>query len=156
VSQGHANLNRAIADRLRADTGAGSLATLTQHDAADPNEYRIGRDKPMKGAKTPYLGISVFQSIPLIDNGPSETQLARIHFRSYSRDALTSMQIADRLEHLLHSRGSNTSYLDFSDERITTQQVQFKRREDEDFDDKIDAWTSLVEADVIWLDEPCT
>ena len=162
MANGQKNLVNAIATKLRADTGVGSLVTLTGHDVTDANEYRIGRDMPAKKAMKPYLGIKVFQSVPLSEDGPSHVQTARIHFRCYSTKELTSIQIADRIEHLLHGRteqavdGANLGYLDFSDSNISNRQTRWKSRDTQDYDDETEVWTTVVESDVIWVDEACS
>lgn len=162
MANGQANLLNALVTKLRADTGAGSLVTLTGHVASDPNKYRIGRDRPQKKGQAPYLGVAIFQSVPLSADGPSHVQIARIHFRSYSTKELTSIAIADRIEQLLHARTeqaviamTNVGYYDFSDGAVSTRQTRWKNRDGQDFDDETDTWVTVVEAEVIWVDEPC-
>ena len=164
---GQKALLKAIADKLRSDTGAGSLVELTKHDASDPNKYRIARQKPVKKADTPFLGISIFQSVPVSDDGVSHQQRARVHFRRFGAKELTAIEIADRMDTLLHAKteqaaaptgktGTNVGYLDFSNTSISNQQTRWKNRDEPDFDDDDDVWIVLVEADLIWVDEPCS
>jgi hypothetical protein len=152
-------LGLAIVTKLRADTGAGSLVTLTGHSAT---KLRIGMDKPVKKGETPYFGVAVFTSVPVSDNGPSHVQVARIHFLAYSTKPLTATQLADRIEHLLHARDeqdagrTNTEFYDFSSGIISNRQTRWKRRDQGIYDDDTEVWKVLVEAELIWLDEPCT
>lgn len=161
MALGQEKLNLAIVDKLRTDTGAGSLVTLTTHDVTDPRKFRILRDRPPVKGESPFLGVKIFQSVPLSDDGPSHIQVARIHFRSYSGKDLTAMQIADRVEHLLHARdeqvadGTNIGFYDFSSVSISNRQTRWKSRDVSDFDNETDTWMTLVEAEVIWVDEPC-
>ncbi len=161
MATGQQNLLNAIATKLRLDTGAGSLVELTGHSSASPSSYRISRDKPPKKGQVPFLGIAIYQSVPLSDDGPSEIQTARIHFRIYSTKELTGIQIADRIDYLLHARteqttATNVGHYDFSDSNISNRQTRWKNRDEQFFREDTDIWTLLVEADVIWVDEPCT
>lgn len=160
MANAQVNLLGAIVDKLRADTGVDSLTDLTNHVDSNPREYRIGRTLHKAKAKFPFLAVSVFQSVPLIDDGPSFIQEARIHFRCYSTEELTALKIGDRMEDLLHARSvspseTNRGYLDFSNADISNRQTRWKSRDLPDFDDDNDVYVVLVEADIIWLDEPC-
>jgi len=160
MAQGQEKLLAAIVTKLRTDTGSGSLVDLTGHLSSDPNSYRILRDKPPKVAEVPFLGVQITQSVPLSETA-TYLQVARVYFACYAGDALTSIKIADRIEHLLHGRaedasaGTNRGYYDFSNQYISNRQTRFKIRSEPDFDEKTDVWTTVVEADVIWLDVPC-
>jgi hypothetical protein len=74
---------------------------------------------------------------------------------------LTATQLGDRIEHLLHgydaagTRGSNVGYYDFSSGIISNRQTRWKNRDQGIFDDETEVWKVLVEAELIWLDEPC-
>mgnify|MGYP000682543477 CR=1 FL=1 len=150
----------AIATKLRADTGADSLVALTKHDASNPNQFRISRDKKVGKGETPFLGVLIFQSVPLMDDGPSHVQKARVYFRCYATEELTTIQIADRMEHLLHGRDeqqspglTNVGYYDVSDSSISNRQTRWKGRSEPDFDDDTDVYMVLIEAEMIWVDE---
>lgn len=161
MALGHEKLGNAIATKLRTDIGTGSLVELTGHNSAIPDEYRIAIDKPQKRGTKPFLGIRIFQSIPLSENGPTHMQKARAHFRCYSTKPLTALRIADRLDQLLHARdeqvsdGTNIGYYDFSDGSMSNRQTRWKSRDEVDFDDGLDIYMVLVEADLIWVDSPC-
>lgn len=157
---GQAKLTLAIVDKLRTDTGAGGLVELTHHDASSPAKYRILRDQPPTKGKLPFLGVAIYQSTPLMDDGPSQVETARVYFHCYSTSDLTAITIADRLENLLHAKAeqlslTNVGHYDFSSSDISNRQTRWKSRDVPDFDDETDVWHVLVEADVIWIAEPC-
>jgi len=165
MAEAQANLYRAIVNKLRVDTGVGSLVVLTGHSSSSASQYRIARDKKPTKSETPFLGVSIYQSVPLSDDGPSHIQRARVYFYCYSTEELVAIQLADRVEHLLHARdeqadlplgeGTNLGHYNFSDDRIRNQQTRYKSRDLPDFDDDTDVWQVLVEADLIWNDSPC-
>lgn len=154
---GQAQLVLGIINKLRSDTGAGSLVELTNHDSSSPSGYRIMRDRPPTKGKVPFLGIRIQQSVPLMEDGPSQVEQARVYFSCYSTNDLTAIKIADRLEELLHDTLSSTNrgYYDFSTSDISNRQTRWKNRDVPDFDDDTDVWTVLVEADLIWVGSPC-
>lgn len=161
MALGQEKLGKAIAEKLRTDTGAGSLVALTNHDASTVGGYRIAADQPQKKGDKPFLGFRIFQSFPLSPDGPTHVQKARIHFRAYSTKRLTSIQIADRIDHLLHARdeqvtfGTNVGFYDFSSSDISNRQTRWRSRDEVDFDDGLDIYMTLVEAELIWIDESC-
>lgn len=152
MSQGQQKLYTAIVTKLRLDTGAGSLVALTGHTATD---LRIARDKPPKKGITPFLGVSIFFTVPLIEDGPTQVRESSVHFRSYAGKELTALQIADRMEELLHDITDNTGYYSFSDANVSTRQVRFKSRTAPDFDDDVEVCTITIVASIIWVDAPC-
>lgn len=159
MAAGQQNLNKAITDKFRADSGDPSyLVELTGHSATN---LRIGRNQPVSKGESPFLGISIFTTTPVSADGPSHVMLSRVHFRAYSAVELTAMKIADRLDDLLHARAeqvagrTNVEFYDFSDSNISNRQTRWKNRDVSDFDDDTDVWMVLVEAELIWLDTPC-
>ena len=159
MSTGQERLNKAITDKLRADSGAADrLVELTGYSAT---KLRIGRDKPVTKGEAPFLGVSVFNSEPIAEDGPTHVQRARVHFRAYSTSELTAIKLGDRLEVLLHavatqnSGRTNAEWFNFSNAQVSNKQTRFKNRDQANFDDETDVWSVLVEADVVWLDEPC-
>jgi len=147
----------AIVNKLRADTGAGSLVTLTTHDITVANGYKIGRWAPIVKKRSPYLGVRVRQSVPLMGMDVTQLQITTIDFYSSAISELTSLQINDRLESLLHAGVSspNTDYYDFSDANVSTRSSRFKSRRQSEFDEDIDVWTDIIRADIIWIGQPC-
>lgn len=158
---GQEGLYNAIVVKLRADTVANGLVALTLHDASNPEKYRIARDKPSKVNETPFLGVKIERSVPLDDDGVSMVQKARVSFRCYANAELTSIKIADRMDNLLQGvaerlvLGGNRGYLDFSDSVISNRNTEWKGHGITAFDNDLSVWTTLVEADVIWLDGSC-
>ena len=157
-------LYKAIVEKLRTDTGSGSLVELSGHDATSANGYAIGRSKPNVAERLPYLGVKILQSLPLVEGGSvTHVQRARISFLCSAESELTAIRLADRIEKLLHwkveddaARKPATGYYDFSNTDISTRSVRFKSRTPEpDFDEDSDVWTDAVEADVIWVSQPC-
>lgn len=145
-------LAHAIVDKLRTDTGAGSLVTLTGHGTI----HKIARDEPPVKDRLPFLGVSIPTSVVLLQTGDvTKLQKATVQFRCYANTEPAAELIADRVETLLHSSDDNTSYYDFSNSNVSTRQVRFKTRMGSDFDEKADVWTGIVEASVIWLSSPC-
>lgn len=142
-----------IATVLRADTGAGSLVTLTGHSTSD---IRIARDKPPVKGKLPYLGFIIFDSAPLM--GPDLTHLQRsiVRFKCYSSDDLKSIQIADRLEDLFNV-SDPISYYDFSDSGsgISTRMTRFRRRYEIEHDNDLDVWNTMIDVNFTWIDSTC-
>lgn len=156
-------LYKAMVDKLRLDTGAGSLVELTGHDATSATGYKIGRASPTTKDKDPYLGVKIIQSLPLLATGDvTHVQRARVNFHCSAKSELTAIRLADRIEKLLHwkveddaARGPD-EYFDFSNADISTRSVRFKGRSPEpDFDEDSDVWTDTVEADIIWVSQPC-
>lgn len=147
-------LVKAITDKLRADTGAGSLVTLTGHTSSN---LRIARDQPPVKALTPFLGVLIVDSPPLIGVDATHVQKARVLFKSYSVEELTVWKLCDRMGTLLHdiTGNPNTGYYDFSNTDICTRQTRYAGRTEPTFDSKTEVWVGIVEADVIWVNVPC-
>jgi len=140
-----------LAIKLRTDTGAGSLVTLTGHTII---KLRIARDRPpIKGDK-PFLGITIVDSLPML--GPDVTHLQRsiVRFKCYAAVELTSIKLADRIEFLLHD-SDPTSFYDFSGNGISNRMTRFRQRFDREHDEDTDVWNSMVDANLIWLDTSC-
>jgi hypothetical protein len=149
----HKNLYKAIIDTLRADTGAGSLVAMLDYSTSN---YSIARDSPIVKEKTPFLGVSIVQSVPLIESATAKLQQAEVELKAHARSELTALEIADRVEYLVHeSLADDTSYYDFSDTNVSTRQTLFRSREAPYFDDLADVWSVQVVLDVIWINEPC-
>jgi len=143
-------LNKAIADVLRADTGAGSLVELTGHT---PTNIRIARDTPpVKGMK-PFLGFRIGPSVPL-NNETTFLQESRVEFCCCSTQELTAMRIADRLEELVHNT-TPASYWNFSNGDISNRSTRFANRGKSMHDEDTDVWTVQVDLDLIWYGQPC-
>lgn len=149
----HLKLYKCIVEKLRTDTGVGSLVALTEHSSGD---IRIARDKPPIKAKTPFLGVRVFVSVPLIGGGTAtEVKRSRIHFQSYSTSELLVEQIADRLDELLDREGEATAYYDFSGTDVSVRSSRWKSRDLADVDEETDVWFVRTEADLIWVPQSC-
>lgn len=145
-----------IVSKLKTDTGTGSLVALTGHDETKQNGFRIARDTPTVVGRTPFLGVKITTSRPLMDSDATSIQLARVVFAAYATDELTSMKIADRVNALLAPRDDgNRDYYDFSDGDLSNRSTRFKLRSAATFDMKLNVWTSTVEADVIWDKSNC-
>ena len=148
------NLLKEIVETLRTDA---VLVSLTNHDETKPRGFRIAGDEPPVKGRTPFLGVEVILSVPLMDSDVPQMQNAQIGFNCYSTKKLTSADIADRVEFLLQDKSgeANTGYYNFSGGSISNRMTRFKNREGAVFDDKTDVWTSIVEAVVIWVDKTC-
>lgn len=143
-----------VAEKLRTDTGAGSLVELTNHAS---NNIRIARDRQPTKEKLPYLGVLVFQSLPQVGSDVTHLQRSRVHFKSYSSSELKAVDIADRLETLLQPEkdGATDAYYDFSGGSISNRQTRWKSTGPPEFDEDVDVWKVLVEADLIWVNVAC-
>lgn len=153
---GYEKLISAVVTKLQADTGAGSLVTLTGHTSA---ESHIARSKPLVEKRSPFIGVSAYGT-PFM--GPDVTTVKRsvVIFEICANGSgaeLTVLRICDRLEYLLDgpSPATNRSYYDFSDASINTKQVRLKSRGNTYFDEELDVWAAVVDANVIWIGEPC-
>ena len=152
----HKNLYKAIIDTLRTDTGAGSLVALTEHSVSN---YSIARDMPIVKERTPFLGVKITLSVPLMGDGATtRLQTAEVELVAHARSELTALEIVDRLEYLVHEVQSRTAlqYYDFSDANVSNRQTIFKSREAPYFDDKTDVWSVQITLDVIWINQSCS
>jgi hypothetical protein len=151
----HKNLYKAIIDKLRADTGAGSIVDLTDYSTSN---YSIARDMPTVKERTPFLGVNIPMTVPLIGDGATtRIQNAEVELKAHARSELTALKIIDRLEYLVHETiVSDTSYYDFSDANISNQQTVFRQRESPYFDDDTDVWSVQIILDVIWVNQSCS
>jgi len=156
MALGQENLIQAIIAKLLTDIAAGGLVELTGNDDAS-EKFRIARGNPIQVGDTPFLGVMIFQSVPLIGSTATHVQKARVYFRAWAAKDLTAIKIADRLEDLLHDRtgASNLGYYDFSSDEISNRMTRFKQRDLAVHDDDKDVFMILIQADVIWVDEPC-
>jgi len=139
-----------ITEKFRTDTGAGSLVAITGHLITD---IRIARDKQPVKEKLPYLGVMVFQSIPLIGSDVTHAQKSRIYAKGYAVSELVAVDIADRVEVLLkpEKSGAVTSYYDFSGTDVSIRDTRWKSTSLPDYDDKLSVWHVLVEFDITWI-----
>ena len=149
-------LIKQIIEKLRTDSGgADRLVELTKHRT---NRIRIGRSVAPRKDHTPYLAVEIMSSSPLIDSVTS-VQTAKVRFTSYGRDELTIFSIADRIEVLLDDEsGTNKSFYDFSGSsagEVSTRSSRFKLRGESDFDNDTDVWSMFIEADIVWVSQPC-
>ena len=158
-------LNRQIVEKLRTDTGADNLVDLTKHGVG--GVFRIERDTPEGREKRPFLGVSVFRSIPLIGSDATQVKKSRVFFHCVASNEIICEKIADRMEFLLHDETgeANTGFYDFSGPAIpgyvtsaadiSNRMTRWKDRNDAEKDQDTDEWEVRVEADVIWVDQPC-
>ena len=151
---GQEKLYKAVIDKLRADTGAGSLVTLTGHTAAEPH---IARQFPKVRERTPFLAVWVARSLPLIGADATAVQNAVVDFVAYDKDELTAIRIADRVEELLHAKtlDANLGYWNPSNSTVSVRQTRFMERRGPDFDQETDTYDVLVEAALVWVGQPC-
>ena len=154
-SMAHKNLYKAIIDKLRADTGVGSIVALTDYSSSN---YSIGRDMPSVKERTPFLGVNIPMTIPLIGDGATtRLQNAEVELKAHARSELTALTIVDRVEYLVHETiTDDVSYYDFSDSNISNRQTTFRQREAPYFDDETDVWSVQVILDVIWINQSCS
>ena len=155
---GQLDLRKAVIDKLRTDTGAGSLVELTEHDTTAVNGYRIAAQRPPIKARLPYLGVRIEQALPLMASDVPQLQVAQAEFSCHSLKELTTLQIADRIEALVNLDSDpsdpNTNYYDFSDGVISNRSTRFKSRQGSAFDEDTEVWTVLVTADIVWINKP--
>ena len=130
----------------------GGLVPLTGHTAANMS---IGRETPVVKGRTPFLGVLISRAAPLIGVDVTKLQNATIEFRAIDTSELTAIQIADRLEVLLHASDDNTSYWNPSNADISCRQSRFRNRVGTTYDEDTDTWDVLVEASLIWVGVPC-
>jgi len=149
---GQEKLNKAIVAELVSDA---SLVTLTEHSAT---VLHIGRDTPLVKGRTPFLGVRVASSVPLVGVEVTKLQNATVEFRAIGEGAageLTAIKIADRLEELLHAADNNRSYWDPSDTAVRCYGSRFLSRAGQMYDEDTDTWEVLVRAALIWIGVPC-
>ena len=149
---GQTHLTAALVDGLVADT---TLVTLTGHTTAN---LRIGMDGPIVAERTPFLGVKVIASPPLMPGGDvTQLQNARVQFKCSARAQETAVAIADEVEALLHnSAGSaNTGFWDVSDGTVRVRQARYANRVGPEYDGDQKVWTIVVEAQLVWLDQAC-
>lgn len=148
-------LLKQVVEKLRTDA---TLVSSTGHDPTKSNGYRIARYEPPVKGRLPFLGVEMFISTPLMLSDVPQLQVSRFYFHCYASSELTSIRIADRMEALLNPEEAvstaNTEYYDFSGTDVSNKMTRFKRRERE-FDEDTDSWNDIVEADIIWLNQPC-
>ena len=144
-------LVKQIVEKFRTDA---TLVVLTGHGTSD---IRIARDKQPVKEKLPFLGATIFQSIPLISADVTHLQRSRVYVRSYAVYDYTAAEIADRVEVLLQPEktGAVTSYYDFSGTNISNRDTRWKSTSLPDYDDKTGIWDVLVEFDVTWVNLTC-
>lgn len=141
---------KAIADKLRTDTGVGSLVTLTSHTASN---IRIAAESPKIAARYPFLGISDEVSFPKISNSPAtEYKETTIKFSCVDTNKINAIDIADRLEVLLHIAGADQheKYYTVTDSNIMNCMTKFITRVKPVHDEDIDSWTVEILADFTW------
>jgi hypothetical protein len=149
---GQEKLYKAVIAALRADTGAGGLVPLTGYTAAN---ISIGREMPIVVGRTPFLAVRISRSTPLVGVDVTKLQQATLEFHAIDTSELTAIQIADRLEELLHASDDNTSYWNPSNTDISCRQSRFRNRVGPMHDEDTDTWDVLVEASLIWVGTPC-
>ena len=150
-----------IVTKLRADTGSGSLVDLTGHTSS---KHHISRGRPKVAERSPFLGVVINESVPLVPMSITHLQKARVHFWCSAKSELTAIRIADRLEALLDWKveddgaRSPVGFYDFSSDPngIQNRSTRFKNRDEPIHDADTDSWEILVEADLVWLDQPCS
>ena len=148
---GQEHLTAALVKALQADTG---LVLLTKHTTTN---IRIGKDMPPVAERTPYVGVKVVTSPPLIPDTVTQLQNARIQFKAVSKEDLTATKVADRLEALFHaaSKASNLGYWDASDGTVRFRSFRYVNRQGPEYDVELKVFTVTVEASCIWLDQAC-
>lgn len=144
------SLYDAMCTKLRTDTGAGSLVTLTGHTNA---AVAIARYESPTLARRPFLGIEVQDSVAVVP-GYTEFQKATVVAHAYSADKVVAYQIADRLLALLKPADAR-DYYDFSNNSIRTTQVNYRRCIPMDFDEETGTQECRVLFDVFWLNTSC-
>jgi len=136
--------------KLRTDA---TLVSLTGHTSSD---MRIGRDSPGTKPKKPFLGILLFQSVPMLGADVTNLQRAVTWITAYSTKELTCIDIADRVEKLLHvDNPTNLTYYDFTGGTITNKMTRFVSRSRQLKDQNTDTWSITIKANVMWLDQTC-
>ena len=150
-------LNGAIREALVDDTGAGSLVTLTGNSDTPPIALHIGRNSPQAKQRKPYLGFDIRTSNPAIDDAMTRMQKAIVEFNCIAEKDLLAMQIADRLEYLLHQEAidDNRAYWDVSNADVSDRQTDFLFREQPEYDEEVDTWMVTVVAALWWINQPC-
>lgn len=144
-------VKRAV-DALQGDT---ELAALAKHTASS---LHIGATLPNVKGRTPYVGVD-YRSFPFIGN-VTRVQSAFVEYHCTSVDPLTCVQLADRIECLLHGDGITQNYngyfWNFSGPGVTIKECSFLSRSTKDFDKDTDTYSIKIIARVIWIDQDCT
>jgi len=150
-------LNGAIRAALVADgPGAGTLVALTTNDDA-AKDFHIGRNSPQAKERKPYLGFDIRVSTPAIADSMTRMQRAIVEFNCITHKDLLAMQIADRLEYLLHQEAidDNRAYWNVSDANVSNRQTDFISRDQPEYDEETDSWMVTVVAALWWINQPC-
>jgi len=147
-------LNGAIREAL---VGDATLVTLTGNSDTAPIALHIGRNMPQVKQRKPFLGFDIRESIPGILDAMTRLQVATVEFNCIAEEDLLAMQIADRLEYLLHREDSdnNTAYFDISNANVSNRQTNFLSREQPEYDEDVDYWMVTVVAAFWWINQPC-
>lgn len=149
------NLVTALVEHLRLDVGVGSLVALTGHTVT---QMKIARDSPPVKGRTPFLGVAMPVSMPLMGVYVTQVQRGTAYFYCQSKDEVLAEQLADRIEYLLHNNTIttvNTDYYDFSNSDVSVRGNRFVSRIGSDFDAKLEVWLAEVRAEVIWTNTSC-
>jgi len=145
---GQEHLYLAAITALRADA---ALVTLTGHTATS---FRIARASPPVKGRSPFLGVLIPQSLPLVGKDCTRLQQAELDFYCHGSE-LQSLRIADRVEVILNPETTVASYWDFSDTNVSVRQSRFRSRQGPMHDEASDIWSVLVVADIVWINESC-
>jgi hypothetical protein len=138
----------ALADKLRADTGAGSLVTLTGHGVG---AIRISLETPDLPAAYPRLVFSEGVTTAQIDEGPSVINRTIIRFTC--KGSLSNVaDILSRLKTLLDAEGAlqHDGYYDISNDDVCNLWTQFLRMTEITHDTDIDQYSGTITARFIW------
>lgn len=150
-------LNGAIREALVGDNGAGGLVELTGNSDIAPIALHIGRNTPQAKQRKPFLGFDIRESVPAIIGAMTRLQLATVEFNCIAHKDLLAMQIADRLEYLLHREDAdnNVAYFDISNANMSNRQTDFLSREQPEYEEDVDTWMVTVVAAFWWINQPC-
>lgn len=156
-STAHQQLLSAIITSLRADSSDPvNLVDLTGHTNTNDGQ-RIARWTPPIKARTPYLGVRLDATFPLLYDALTSLKKTMVEFEATAVNELDTIKIADRMEALLKATGNtDLEYFNVSDTNIHNKQTRYVRTELAEFDDDTDVWCASVWAEFHWIDVPCT
>jgi len=142
----------ALAVALRADTGAGSLVTLTGYNAS--TNLSIARGFPHAGANYPSLWFIDDDNEPAIANAATNQKITTVDLvaadRNATKSALTCIQIADRLDFLMGRHTSSISYYSITNSDVSNCMTDWISRDPPIYDEDLDAFMITTRVKFRW------
>lgn len=140
---------KALGDKLRADTGAGSLVTLTGHSSSDIRIEHASRDAIAKHPMLVYSGTTY----PFINSATTVPKYTEVEFLCETTTRLTCDGILDRLGVLLDraDQAEREQKYDITDTNIRNLWTRYLSRSSTMRAEDRDVWFGTVTAGFNWF-----